>query len=152
MSDAAHAAGIFHAGPLPDGWTVTQAAAPAGWEHGHVAQFTGQIRGTAGTRRTLVSRLRDAYPVGSRDREIMIDTDDADALHVVTAHVFREDPNCRRLVFCAPAGDLEGIDFAERAGYRYVTDVDLVGAESVSLLVAEPESVLSRPNAVESHR
>lgn len=144
--------GIFHPGPIPDRWTVTTSDAPEGWENGYAASAEGETVATAATRRTLVSRLRDAYPVGRRDREITYRGEDVEALGAITIHVLTEDPECRRLVLCTAAQDITAIDFAERAGYRYVTDVDLADGGSVSLMVAEPVSVLSEPNAVESHR
>ncbi|MEQ4722574.1 hypothetical protein [Nonomuraea sp. B19D2] len=95
--------------------------------------------------RCATGRLREAYPAGAHDVEIMVSPactgqamtrllrDIADA--VITA-----DPRCRRLVCAVPEGDLGRVAAAESAGFRYVVDVDLPG-EQLSLLVHEPDWV-----------
>jgi len=91
-------------------------------------------------------RLRDAYPVAEHDIEIRLY--DAPAyeltalLRTLSAAVQQADPQCRRVVFGAPLGDLATLSAAENAGFRYVVDVDLAGA-SLSLAVAEPSCVTS---------
>jgi hypothetical protein len=91
-------------------------------------------------------RLRDAYPVAEHDIEIRLDdapTDEVTALlGALSAAVQQADPQCRRVVFGAPGGDLATLAAAENAGFRYVVDVDLAGA-SLSLAVAEPSWVTS---------
>ena len=91
-------------------------------------------------------RLRDAYPAAEHDIEIRLDdapTDELTALlGALSAAAQPADPQCRRVVFGAPRGDLATLAAAENAGFRYVVDVDLVGA-SLSLAVAEPSWVTS---------
>jgi hypothetical protein len=91
-------------------------------------------------------RLRDAYPVAEHDIEIRLDDTPADELTALlgalSAAVQQADPQCRRVVFGAPRGDLAILAAAEAAGFRYVVDVDLAGA-SLSLAVAEPSWVTS---------
>ena len=91
-------------------------------------------------------RLRDAYPVAEHDIEIRLDdapTNELTALlGALSVAVQQADPQCRRVVFGAPRGDLATLTAAEKAGFRYVVDVDLAGA-SLSLAVAEPPWVTS---------
>jgi hypothetical protein len=91
-------------------------------------------------------RLRDAYPVAEHDIEIRFDdapTDELTALlGALSAAVQQADPQCRRVVFGAPRGDVATLTAAENTGFRYVVDVDLAGA-SLSLAVAEPSWVTS---------
>jgi hypothetical protein len=91
-------------------------------------------------------RLRHAYPVAEHDVEIRLDdapTDELTALlGALSSAVQQDNPQCRRVVFGAPHGDLAALAAAEKAGFRYVVDVDLAGA-SLSLAVAEPSWVTS---------
>lgn len=91
-------------------------------------------------------RLRDAYPVAEHDIEIRLDdapTDELAALlRTLSAAVQEADPQCRRVVFGAPRGDLATLAAAENAGFRYVVDVDLADT-SLSLAVGEPSWVTS---------
>jgi hypothetical protein len=91
-------------------------------------------------------RLRDAYPVAEHDIEIRLDdapTDELAALlGALSAAVQQADPQCRRVVFGAPSGDLATLAAAEDAGFRYVVDIDLADT-SLSLAVAEPSWVTS---------
>jgi hypothetical protein len=87
-------------------------------------------------------RLRAAYPVNAHDVEVRISdglgtAELTEALGEAARDALRTDPHCRRVVFAAPAGDLAAVATAEAAGFRYVVDVDIPGAE-LSLLVAEP--------------
>ena len=96
--------------------------------------------------RCATGRLRAAYPVAEHDVEARF----ADAtpepavvtsvLERAVAAVLDADPQCRRVVFAAPEGDLATLAAAENAGFRYVVDVDLPDG-SVSLTVAEPDWV-----------
>src|SRR4029450_3884728 len=95
-------------------------------------------------------RLRDAYPVAEHDIEIRLDDAPTDELTALLGALSaaggpaeqQADPQCRRVVFGAPRGDLATLAAAENAGFRYVVDVDLAGA-SLSLAVAEPSWVTS---------
>ncbi|GAA2411790.1 hypothetical protein GCM10010191_21470 [Actinomadura vinacea] len=92
--------------------------------------------------RCATGRLRDAYPVNSHDVEVRL-TEPLPADEVTrvlgqaSRGVFEQEPHCRRVVFAVPVDDLATLAAAESAGFRYVVDVDLPGAE-LSLLVAEP--------------
>jgi hypothetical protein len=95
--------------------------------------------------RCATGRLRDAYPVHRHDVEARLTgplpAGDVTRVLAQTARaVFERDPHCRRVVFAAAAGDLGTVTAAEAAGFRYVVDVDVPGAE-LSLLVAEPDWV-----------
>ena len=91
-------------------------------------------------------RLRDAYPAAEHDIEIRLDDAPTDELAVLlgalSAAAQQADPQCRRVVFGAPSGDLATLAAAEEAGFRYVVDVDLADT-SFSLAVAEPSWVTS---------
>jgi hypothetical protein len=92
--------------------------------------------------RCATGRLRDAYPVHAHDVEVRlaraVSPDLLGALLADAARgVLDGDPECRRVVFAAPADDREAAATARAAGFRHVLDVDLPGAE-LSLLVAEP--------------
>jgi hypothetical protein len=94
------------------------------------------------TRRCAEGRLRHAYPVGAHDVELAVPNDAAPQkvtrpLAVLTQTILNSDNCCRRVVFAVPAGDAAMVSAAEAAGFRYVLDVDVPGAE-LSLLVAEP--------------
>ncbi|MDO5726956.1 MAG: hypothetical protein Q4Q03_03420 [Bowdeniella nasicola] len=146
--------GIFYSTKRPgDPWQVTVIDPIAGWEAGYQVAKGKADLGAIYSRHTLVGRLREAYPVGARDVEIMVDTTDPEALWAATHYLLEHDPDCRRIVLATPAGDIPAIDFGERAGYRYVVDVEITeGSEDVelSLLVAEPEWVLKEPRAIET--
>ena len=93
-------------------------------------------------RRCAEGRLRDAYPVGARDVELDVTNDAAPQrvtrpLAALTQTILNSDNSCRRVVFAAPADDAAMVSAVEAAGFRYVLDVDVPGAE-LSLLVAEP--------------
>lgn len=95
--------------------------------------------------RCINGRLRNAYPVSAHDVEVRLIREVTPArLTTVLAELADAiqvaDASCRRIVFTATAGDLAMIQAAESAGFRYVLDVDVPGAE-LSLLVAEPDWV-----------
>ena len=99
--------------------------------------------------RTLIGRLSGSYPASEHDVELRIDdvpaTDLEQVLRQGSNDVLRADPECRKVVYAATAGDLPAIAAAEAAGFRYVVDVDVADEESgtveLSLLVREPERV-----------
>jgi len=127
-----------------EGWTVV--------DQQHSRYATKCVLSKLGTNlnatleRCAHGRLRDAYPVAERDIEIRLDDAPIDELTallgVLSSAVQKDDPQCRRLVFGAPLGDVATLAAAEQAGFRYVVDVDLAGA-SLSLAVAEPSWVTS---------
>ena len=94
--------------------------------------------------RTLTGRLGAAYPASAHDVELRVTGVAADQLAGVLAQesdkILAADPECRKVVFAAPLGDLDTMRAAEEAGFRYVVDVDIPG-ESLSLLVKEPSWV-----------
>jgi hypothetical protein len=102
--------------------------------------------------RCLGGRLNDAYPVARHDIEVRFvghaPTESAlvEQLDAAYRHATSADPACRKVVFAAPAGNLEAIAAAEEAGFRYVVDVDIPTVDSrstveLALLVREPEYV-----------
>lgn len=95
--------------------------------------------------RSVEGRLRDAYPVSYHDVELQAADRPASqgftsALAELSRAILAADQDCRRVVFGAPAGDEAAVSAARAAGFRYVLDVDVPGAE-LSLLVAEPNWV-----------
>jgi hypothetical protein len=91
--------------------------------------------------RCVGGRLRDAYPVGAHDVEIQIATETSaevlPGLLTTLAHaVLSADPSCRRVVHAVGQGDGSAVETVERAGFRYVVDIDLPD-EELSLLVYE---------------
>jgi hypothetical protein len=98
-----------------------------------------------GARLSIEGDLRDAYPVSHRDIELrVIDGLGSAAVSVALSElsqaILAADPHTRRVVFAAAAGDEAAVSAARAAGFRYVFDVDVPGAE-LSLLVAEPDWV-----------
>jgi|1185.fasta_scaffold175443_2 hypothetical protein len=97
--------------------------------------------------RARKSRLRNAYPVGEHDVEVALSGFAAsgawiEVLQRVVAAVEQTDPFCRRVVIATDVEDVDALRSAEKAGFRYVLDVDLQGG-SYRLAVAEPEWVTS---------
>ena len=96
--------------------------------------------------RCIKGRLRAAYPVAERDVEARFDGPIPEpavvsrVLELAVASVLETDPQCRRVVFATPEGDVATLAAAERAGFRFVVDVDLPDGP-VSIAVAEPEWV-----------
>ncbi|MEU6729342.1 hypothetical protein ABZ917_37050 [Nonomuraea wenchangensis] len=90
--------------------------------------------------RCAAGRLRDAYPVAAHDLELRVAEADAELLRALVDDIAAADPQCRRVVYAVPQGDLDRMAVGEAAGFRYVVDVDLAD-EQLSLLVAEPEWV-----------
>ena len=96
-------------------------------------------------RRCADGRLRNAYPISAHDVELDVLNGAAPQqimrpLAVLTQAILNSDDSCRRVVFAAPAEDHALVAAAQAAGFRYVLDVDVPGAE-LSLLVAEPRWV-----------
>jgi hypothetical protein len=102
-----------------------------------------------GVRRSRAGELVDAYPAGTHDRELVVHgSPSADEVARVAAHVLDEDARCRRVVLAVPEQDPDAIGWAERAGFRYVIDVETRSGGS-SLLVTEPTWVLAQPQILE---
>ena len=100
--------------------------------------------------RCVNGRLRLAYPVGARDVEaripdVVTPEDLTSVLLAVVPAILASDQHCRKVVFAVnrhePVSALAEIAAAEAAGFRYVVDIDLAGAE-LSLLVAEPVRII----------
>ena len=101
-------------------------------------------------RRCADGRLRDAYPVSAHDVELDVLNGAAPQqitrpLAVLTQAILNSDDSCRRVVIAAAADDQDLVAAAQAAGFRYVLDVDVRGAE-LSLLVAEPRWVTEFDN------
>lgn len=102
-------------------------------------------RPSARLERCIEGRLKDAYPVNAHDVEIRVEgrlpaARLAEVLGTAVEEALASHPGCRRVVFATEADDVATIAAAEAAGFRYVVDVDLPGAE-LSLLVVEPDWV-----------
>ncbi|MDO4606022.1 MAG: hypothetical protein Q4B12_01710 [Bowdeniella nasicola] len=143
--------GIFYTGPLDERWQITRHPSedPA-WEFQLDISDDGAPAGYVLLRHTLTGRLQEAYPVGARDLEVEPHMEDPAALQAATHWIFQDDTACRRVVLATAAEDIPAIDFGERAGYRYVVDVEIAGDVELSLLAAEPEWVLKEPRAIET--
>ncbi|WP_010119592.1 hypothetical protein [Corynebacterium nuruki] len=109
------------------------------------------MTGTGGAPAVLTHRrarsgpLRDAYPSGTHDEELIYTgRPEPDRLASYTAHLLHLNPRCRRVVLPVPELDLDAIAWAESAGFRYVLDVETHGG-CFSLLVTEPRWVLDQP-------
>lgn len=97
-------------------------------------------------RRCADGRLRNAYPVSAHDVELSVSNNAAPQqitgpLAKLAHAVLDSDAGCRRVVFAAAVDDGATVSAVEAAGFRYVVDVDVPGAE-LSLLVAEPSWIL----------
>ena len=97
-------------------------------------------------RRCAEGRLRDAYPVSAHDVELDVPNSAAPQrvtrpLAALTQTILNSDDSCRRVVFAAATDDEAMVSAVEAAGFRYVRDVDVPGAE-LSLLVAEPSWII----------
>ncbi|MGC9542199.1 hypothetical protein [Streptomyces sp. UG1] len=111
-------------------------------------RFAGRLRlrGSDGTEavvgleRCAAGRLREAYPVGARDVELLVDSGTPEVLRSLLHAVRAADPDCRRVVHAVPEGDRTSVEAAEAVGFRYAVDVDLQD-QQLSLLVAEPDWV-----------
>jgi hypothetical protein len=97
---------------------------------------------------TLTGRLAAAYPAGRHDVELRVagvpTAELATTLKREVTALREADPTLRKVVYAAPAGDLEVIGAAEAAGFRYVVDVDVLDdgkPVELSLLVHEPDFV-----------
>jgi hypothetical protein len=96
--------------------------------------------------RTLATTLSDAYPVSAHDVHMEIGTaelpeaDFVRLLRDVVVAVEANDPRCRRLVYPVLSAELDTRAAAEKAGFRFVVEVD-VGDRELSLMVAEPDWV-----------
>lgn len=100
---------------------------------------------TALLERAVTGVFREAFPCGEHDLRLGISPTPhpASLTELLTAYAGQFavlDPECRRLVFAAPEGDLAAIGAAEQAGFRYVVDVEVADG-SYSLMVVEPEWV-----------
>lgn len=97
----------------------------------------------------LGGRLAGTYPASEHDVELRVDDVPVAELQALLGQVADEflamEPECRKVVFAAPAGDLPIVAAAEAAGFRYVVDVDVLDEKSgtleLSLLVREPAHV-----------
>ena len=99
-------------------------------------------------------RMEQAYPASIRDVEVQITGLSSpelltSVLAATVSAVRAADPDCRRIVYGAPRADLGALAAAEQAGFRYVVDVDLPGAE-LSLLVSEADWVTAQDQAADA--
>lgn len=114
-----------------------------------VRDARGAVVGGLEARKVVGNHLDGSYPVGIEDREVRIESGSSPAAVGAAVHTILTDAaRCRRVVLAVPEGQLEAIRAAEEAGFRFVVDVD-TPLESLSLLVAEPEWVLSQPTSIE---
>jgi hypothetical protein len=101
-------------------------------------------------RRCANGRLRNSYPVAARDLEVQVLNPEfcgplSEVLVTVVRAARAVDPHCRKIVYAVDRGRERReaaamVSAAEAAGFRYVVDVDITGAE-LSLLVSEPDWV-----------
>lgn len=122
------------------GWTeVERSTAPTRVQQVVERQST---RVTVLLERAVTGVFREAFPSGEHDLRLGVDPlpEPGGLLELLTsfAQQFSAlDPSCRRLVYAAPEGDLTAVATAERAGFRYVVDVE-VATGAYSLMVVEP--------------
>lgn len=128
--------------PLPPSWQCVPVPPATGWDAAFSVTENGRPAGTVSVAYVVSTPIAAAYPAGLRDRLIHPDAEaGAPVIQLVSERVMAADPTCRRLVLAVDEGDVAGIARGEAAGFRYVLDVDVPG-RSLSLLAAEPESVL----------
>lgn len=89
------------------------------------------------------SPLRHTYPYGKNDVELVFGS--IEEMRSEISDIFATNEACRRVVVAVPEGDLTAIAQCEKAGLRYVLDVQLRDGKDVSLMVAEPEWVSQQP-------
>ena len=134
---------------LPPSWAAAPVSAEPGFESTFAVTEDGAPRGSVSVVRVAKSELDAAYPASVRDRLLVPSPDaPAEALQLVSERVMEAEPACRRLVVSTPEGDVAQIARAERAGYRYVVDVDLPD-RAVSLMAAEPDWVLEESRRID---
>ncbi|MDO5098802.1 MAG: hypothetical protein Q4D85_08580 [Corynebacterium sp.] len=93
------------------------------------------------------SPLRHTYPYGKNDLELPFGT--ASEMKGDVAEIFARQPECRRIVVAVEEGDIEAIRECEKAGLRYVLDVQLRDGKDLSLMVAEPDWVTEMSEDIE---
>ncbi|QPK79107.1 hypothetical protein G7Y31_11560 [Corynebacterium lizhenjunii] len=93
------------------------------------------------------TELRHTYPFGTHDATV--DFADGKDLQARVRAVFAEDPKCRRVVVQVAQDNLEDIAACERAGLRFVVNVETRSRKEIALMVAEPDWVLQQPTEVE---
>ncbi|WP_120005615.1 hypothetical protein [Nesterenkonia muleiensis] len=134
--------------PLPEAWTLSKdddSAVDTVYQVWHGGTAAGRIR----VSRVVSTAYEVTYPVGTQDRLLEVSDDAAaEAIQLVSEHLFAHATHCRRLVIACPEEDVEQIAQAEQAGYRYVVDVDLPD-RSVSLMTAEPQWVLEQSRNID---
>lgn len=135
--------------PLPESWQAEERPAKAPVEQTFAVLENGEPRGTVDVTHVVESYIAATYPVGHRDRLVEPSEElPSEGLQLVSELIMRQDPACRRLVVATDEGDIEAIARAEKAGYRYVVDVDLRD-RSLSLLAAEPDWVLEESRHID---
>ena len=134
--------------PLADTWAATVSEDTAGRQIYTITE-DGDDRGVITVEYAKDSKVRYAYPVGLHDRLLTPSADTvAEAIQLVSEKVWEAHQNCRRLVIATTEEDIPEIARAEKAGYRYVVDVDLP-QESVTLMAAEPGWVLEESRNID---
>ena len=111
------------------------------------------VDATVEVARCLGGRLQNTYPVSAHDVEVVVNGAQSAAsltevLRCLTAAITAAEPECRRIVYAvseqsrdAVLGEPDSLGAAQSAGFRYVTDIDIIGAE-LKLCVAEPDWVI----------
>ncbi|MDN3482122.1 hypothetical protein QMA10_09350 [Arthrobacter sp. APC 3897] len=134
---------------LPACWSADPVLPAAGFAEAFAVTEAGEPRGVVQVGFVVRGELDAAYPASVRDRVLQPSADAAaEALQLVSEKVMAADRQCRRLVIATAEGDVAEIARAERAGYRYVVDVDLPD-RSVSLMAAEPAWVLEESRRID---
>lgn len=91
--------------------------------------------------------LRHTYPYGRLDVELPPAS--SEQLKDDIAAVYRDVPECRRIVVAVEQGDIEGVRACEEAGMNYALDVQLRDGREVSLMVDEPDWVAGQSTDIE---
>ena len=134
--------------PLPPSWTA-EPAEPEQVDTLYTVTESGQPRGRIEVVPVLRTEYQLTYPAGARDRLLQVSEQASpESIQLVSEQVFEADPKCRRLVIACPEGDVSAIARAEKAGFRYVVDVDLP-QETFSLMTAEPAWVLEQSRRID---
>lgn len=93
------------------------------------------------------SPLKHTYPYGRTD--VVLDLGTSAEIRDAVATIFKEQPDCRRIVVPVPMDNIEGVKEAEAAGLHYVVDVTQRDGQDFSLMVAEPDWVASQSTEID---
>ncbi|WP_018296623.1 hypothetical protein [Corynebacterium lubricantis] len=93
------------------------------------------------------SELRHTYPYGKTDIEVPFGL--VKEMKAIIDDVFKDYPECRRVIVAVEQGNLDEIATCEEGGLRYAIDVQTRDGRELSLMVHEPNWVMDEPSEIE---